>query len=202
MNRCFTNPNAWGGGTFDALMYFKGRSVSEACRITTTLWAYSRLDGPFRVRHVEPEDQTRIITPDFTDDGCEQLVGRYRHLDESFSPFVHTTIIDPDGLWVYAGIPMGGMPISWDVGAYPFDDGKPMSWLLAFIEQLREMVAYMSAEHDITAATYGWLDVYALDSISDALAGRIPPVRWHAVEVWHGGTSDYYPMTNIGPLFT
>ena len=202
MTQCFQSPDAWSGGSIDALMFFGPRPVTEAMQIADSLWKFSRLAGPFRQRNIDPQFQTRITSFDFTEDGCESLFGTYKHACGAFSPFAQSTIRDNDGLWVYAGIPMGGMPEEWDVGAYPFDDGKPVTWLPPLIEELRKLTAYIDSAHFVRAAVYGWLDVSATDIIADALAGKIPRDRWYPVEVWNNHSVGYFPMTKTEALIT
>ena len=202
MTHSFHSPDAWSGGSIDTLMYFGRRSVSESLQIADSLWKFSRLAGPFRQRNVDPQFQTRITSFDFTEDGCETLFGTYRHACGVFSPFAQSTIRDDEGLWVYAGIPMGGMPEEWDVGAYPFDDGKPVTWLPALIEELRKLTAYIDSAHSVRAAVYGWLTVSAIDIIADALVGKISSDRWYPIEVWNDHSVEYFPITRIEALIT
>ena len=91
--------------------------------------------------------------------------------------------------------------MSWEVGAYPFDDDVPLDWLLPLIDQLRDITAFVNSTHRVLVAVYGWLDVPALDIVTDALAGRIDSIRWHPIEVRDGSAMRYYPMTRIEPLF-
>lgn len=202
MAHCFHDPDAWSGGTIDTLMFFGPRSVVDATQVAKSLWSFDRLTGPYRQRHIDPQLQALLTSFEFTDDGCEQLVGTYQHSCGSLSPFVHTTIRDEDGLWIYAGIPMGGMPAEWDVGAYPLDDGKPVTWLPPLIEELRKITAYIDCAHSVLAAVYGWLDVSAIDKIVNALAGKIPGDRWHAIEIWRNHGVEYFPMTKTEALIT
>jgi hypothetical protein len=196
----FTNPDSWSGGTFDALMYFGSTSLDTTIEIANWIWSYPRLNGPYRQRHVPVAQQVKA-TPDFTDDGCEQLVGQYRHDDGAISPFVHTTIRGDDGLWIYAGIPMGGFPNDWQVGAYPFDDGKPVNWMLSLIDDLRSLTAFVRQRYDICAASYGWFDVSILDTIEDALNGKIHDDRWHPIELPSPTGLRYFEITKLEPLF-
>ena len=200
MPHCFDNPDAWSGGTIDALMFFGPRSVLETIQVAKTLWNFDRLAGPFRQRHVDPQLQPHVTSFEFTDDGCEQLIGTYKHTCGTLSPFIHTTIRDEDGLWIYAGIPMGGMPVEWDVGAYPFDDGKPVTWLPPLIEELRTITAYLDSAHSVLAAVYGWLDVTVIDIVAAALAGEIPGDRWYPIETWSNHSVEYFPMTRMEAL--
>ena len=178
----FQNPDAWSGGTFDALMYFGPTTLEQTIEIARHIWRYPQINGPYRERHVLPSQQGKAAI-NFTEDGCEQLVGEYRHQDDSISSFVHTTIRGDDGLWVYAGVPMGGFSNNWDVGAYPFDDGKSLDWIVEFTNELQRFTRFVQDEHPVRDVAYGWFDVSILDTIEDAMNGTIHDDRWHHLEL-------------------
>ncbi len=196
----FQNLDSWSGGEFDALMYFGQVSVQNALQIAERVWSFQQLNGPYRHRHIPTASQLKVA-PDFSDDGCEQLVGHYRHVDGQLSPFVHTTIRGEDGLWIYAGVPMGGFPVDWNVGAYPFDDGREVDWTVQFTEELRSMTAFVRQRFPMLAAAYGWFDVSILDTLDDALRGRIHDDRWHAMEIQTEAGWQLFPATKLEPLF-
>jgi hypothetical protein len=200
MSNPFQNPDAWAGGTFDVLMFFGTTSLDRTIDIARELWCFERLDGPYRHRHLLPTEQD-IVNPDFTEDGCEQLVGVYRHQDGESSPFVHTTIRGDDGLWVYAGIPMGGFPERWNVGAYPFDDGKSVDWVLDITSDLRLLAYHIRERYPMLAIAYGWFDVSILDTIDDAMRGIVHEDRWHEIELATSQGWMTFPITKLEPLF-
>lgn len=200
MNDVFLHPDSWSGGTFDALMFFGPTSLDRTIDIANWMWSYDQLDGPYRQRYIPIAQQSKV-SPNFTEDGCEQLVGHYRHQDGQCSPFVHTTIRGDEGLWIYAGIPMGGFPPNWKVGAYPFDDGKPIDWMLILINDLRLFTSYVRQRFSIVAASYGWFDVSILDIIDEALKGKVSDDRWYPIELMTAKDLQYYPITKIEPLF-
>ena len=198
----FLNPDAWTGGSIDSMMFFGPASVDFAMEVARTLWSFQRLHGPFRDRTTEPENQEKLKDFDFSEDCCENLIGTYLLSGQTLSPFEHTTILDSDGLWVYAGIPVGSLPLSWDVGAYPFDDGKPISWLPPLTEELRELTHFVNARHPILASMYGWIiGDMEIGMIKESLAGRIPTERWHPMEIRKGDRLEYFPMTRMESLF-
>jgi hypothetical protein len=196
MNETFLNPDSWHGGTFDALMFLGLTSLEETTDIANWIWAYDRLDGPYQQQNVFGRSK---VAPNFTDDCCEQLVGVYRHRDGLCSPFVHTTIRDDAGLWIYAGIPMGGFPASWDVGAYPCDDGKPLDWMLPFIDDLRLLTAHVRQRFPIRVASYGWFDITIVDTFENALKGKIGEDRWYPIELQTEIGFQYYPISKLEP---
>jgi hypothetical protein len=199
MQPVFTKPDAWTGGSIDALMCFGVWRRDKVAEITRALWSYPQLDGPYLDRHREPESQERFDLTDYGQDGFASLLGSLMTWDGHEVPFTQYTVIDDDGLWVYAGPPLGGLPVSWDVGAYPFDDGKPADWLLPLVEQLGELSEYVHRSCPILAATYGWLTVLDVDIVVDAIAGKIPEERWCAIRTWKGSESTYYPRNQPHP---
>lgn len=196
----FLNADAWSGGTFDVLLYFGPTSLPRTIDITRRIWSFPQLNGPFRHRNLLPSQQNHV-DPDFSEDGCEQLVGEFKFPDGAISPFVQTTIRDEDGLWVYAGIPMGGFPANWNVGAYPFDDGQPVDWILDLNTLLRNLTNYVRDACPMLAVAYGWFDVSILDTIGDALNGVVRDDRWHELEVATDEGWQIYSITKLEPLF-
>ena len=201
MVNLFQNPDAWSGGTFDALMYFGPTPLERTVEIANHIWRYPQLNGPFRDRHQLPAQQPKA-KPNFTEDGCEPLVGEYRHQDHTISSFVQTTIRDDDGLWIYAGIPMGGISASWDVGAYPFDDGRPVDWVIDLTNELQLFTRFVRGKYPVRAIAYGWFDISILDTIDDAMNGTIYNDRWHHLELQTEAGWRVYPITKLEPLIT
>ena len=201
MNHPFQNPDAWSGGTFDVLMFFGPTSLDRTIEISNRIWRYPLLNGPYRERSILPSQQVKV-EPSFSEDGCEQLVGEFRHQDNLISPFVQTTIIGDDGLWIYAGIPMAGFPDTWDVGAYPFDDGKPLDWIIKINGELKLLADFVREKYPVLALALGWFDVSILDTIEDAMDGKIHDDRWHHLEIQTGDEWMTYPITRLEPLFT
>jgi hypothetical protein len=199
MNDIFLNPDSWAGGTFDALMFFGLTGHDRTTDIANWMWTYDRLNGPYQQMNIPMSQQSKVV-PNFTDDCCDRLVGVYRHRDGLCSPFVHTTILDDAGLWIYAGIPMGGFPEDWDIGAYPFNDGKPTDWMLPFINDLRLLTAYVRQRFPILIASYGCLDATICDIFEDALKGKIGNDRWYPIELQTEIGLQYYPISKLEPL--
>jgi hypothetical protein len=199
MNPLFTLPDAWSGGSIDVLMFFGDSSVEEAVAVGEAIWSVDCLDGPYRDRHIEPSQQARCGYSGFTDDGCEQLVGVLTHPDGLLSSFVHTTVRDDDGLWVYLGPPTGGLPDSWDVGAYPFDDGKPTQWLELLFGTLQRICEHVHSRCPAKGAIIGWDTLADPEALLAALSGNIPAERWAPITIWtHEGRFDY-PATHTEP---
>jgi len=196
MKSLFTRPDAWTGGNIDALMYFGRVSADRAVAVARALWSYPMLDGPYQLRDREPEDQSHCEFSAAEDGGWPQSVGVLTHFDGSRSSFVHTTIRDDDGLWVYAGPTLGGLPPEWKIGAYPIEDGAPTLWLEPLLRELRALTDHVHQRCPILAAAYGWLDLSDLDTILNAIAGVVPEERWTGLAIWRDSGFDYYPPTS------
>lgn len=201
MNPVFTRHDAWNGGSIDTLMFFGDASPEHAINIAEALWSFPKLDGPYRCRNVEPDQQERADYSAFINDGFEQLIGVLTHHDGSRSPLVHTTLMDDNGLWVYVGLTVGGLPASWKIGAYPFDDGFPTSWLEPLVDDLRNISNHVHQYCPIRGALYGWIDAPDWDLLLNAISGKIPKERWHGLSIWQGNECDYFPPTMLGPHF-
>ena len=197
MARQFTKEDAWTGGDIDALMFFGPATVDDALTVFNALWSFPQLSGPYRSRKVEPDAQSVITQPDCNDYGCEQLIGVYTHHDGTCSNLVHTTILDDDGLWVYAGPTTGSLPASWNIGAYPFEDGRPTTWLQPLYDDLRLITQHVNQSKPMLGAMYGWLTTMDCDILLDAIAGNIPTERWNPIDVWRDGQRQYYPPTHL-----
>jgi hypothetical protein len=197
MQKIFTHPDSWSGGSVDALIYVGAANIDDANEVSRSLWSFPRLKGPYLYRDVEPDQQVPIAVPEMCDNSLQQLDGVYTHHDGSKSDFTHTTIIDDDGLWVYAGPSVGGLPKEWNVGAYPFSDGKPANWLSPLYDDLRAIVKRISQFTPLKAATYGWLTVLDCDRLIEAVAGHIPDDRWGPIDVWRDGHHSYFPATHF-----
>jgi hypothetical protein len=197
----FTQPDCWTGGSIDALMFFGDASIPLAGKITGYAWSFPDLDGPYLDRTCEPHQQSCYDLGDFGYDGFQSLCGVMNTSDGHRVPIVQSTIIDEHGLWIYLGSTVGGLPPRWDVGAYPFDDGKPITWLLPLVEQLRALTAYVHQQYPLLAASYGWLTLDDVDILLEVIAGQIPDKRWAGISVWRGNESTYYPSTHLMQLF-
>jgi hypothetical protein len=168
-------------------MYFGHTPLEGTIAVAEALWSTERLDGPYRERHIEPSKQRHCDYTGFTEDGCEQLVGVLSHPDGSLSTFVRTTVCDDDGLWIYIGTPTGGLPTSWDVGAYPFDDGKPTQWLPPLFETLRQICEYVHARCPAKGAIYGWDTLADPEELLKSINGNMPVEKWAPISIWTPG---------------
>ena len=197
MINSFLQDDAWTGGNVDALMFFGPATVDDAANVCDALWSFPRLAGPFRHRTIDPAQQPLVDRPNFTPDRFESLVGVYTHDDGTQSNFVHTTIIDDDGLWVCAGPTVGSLPVNWNVGAYPFEDGRPIEWLPSLFDDLRKITHHVNDSKTLRGTIYGWLTTADCDTLLEAIAGSVPAERWVALDVWDGGSCTYYPPTHL-----
>lgn len=192
----FTDSEAWNGGTVDALMYFGQSKVNDAITIFNALWKNNNLRGPYRSNRIEPQKQTPIIKPDYTDDGCEHLYGIYTHIDGKKMNFVQKVVFDEYGLWVYAGVTVGSLPSEWNVGAYPdnIDEGIHV-WEECLLEELRTICHSLYKAKPIKAAIYGWLTVSEIDTLLEAVDGSIPDHQGYPIDIWIDGVNHFYPAS-------
>jgi hypothetical protein len=195
--KIFTRPYAWAGGSVDALMYFGAAGIDEANAVSRAVWSYPRLEGPYEHHDVEPDQQVPIAVPQIGVDEFGYAIGAYTHHDGSRSAFKHATVIDEDGLWVYTGVTVGGLPEDWDVGGYPAGGGNPKEWLPPLYDSLRALVMHVSQTTPPRAAIYSFCPEESLDVPIEAAEGNIPDDRWCPIDVWRDGQHSYYPMTRF-----
>lgn len=195
--KIFTRPDSWKGGSVDALMYFGAAGIDEANAVSRAVWSYPGLEGPYRHDDVEPDQQVPIAVPEMSIHGHAGSIGVYTHHDGSRSAFEHSSLIDEDGLWVYAGPTVGGLPEDWDIGAYPFGDSNPNKWLLPLYDSLRALVMHVSQTMPPRAAIYSFCPEASRDVPIEAAEGNIPDDRWCPIDVWRDGQHSHYPMTRF-----
>jgi hypothetical protein len=195
--KIFTRPSAWAGGNVDALMYFGAEGIDEANAVSRAVWSYPRLEGPYEHHDVEPDQQVPIAVPQIGVDEFGYAIGVYTHHDGSRSAFKHATVIDEDGLWVYTGVTVGGLPEEWDVGACPFGDDNPKKWQLTLYESLRALVMHVSQSTPPRAAIYGFCTEASLHVPLEAVEGHVPEERWAPIDVWRDGHHSYFPATHF-----
>ncbi|MEI8382464.1 MAG: hypothetical protein WCJ09_20190 [Planctomycetota bacterium] len=174
-------------------MFFGVVAGHKITEITRAVWSFPQLDGPYFGQRCEPDQKVRFDLTDYGSDGVVAHYGIFRTWDGYEAPFAQYIVVDDDGLWIYAGTPVGGLPTVWDVGAYPLDDGKPTLWLPPLVQQLGELTEHVHRCCPIKVATYGWLTLLDVDIVMKVVAGQIPDERWFGIRIWNGSDSRYFP---------
>lgn len=195
--KIFTRPGSWAGGNIDALMYYGTAGIDEANAVSRAVWSYPLLEGPYEPHDVEPDQQTPIAIQQIGVDEYGYAIGVYTHHDGTRSAFKHATVIDEDGLWVYMGVTVGGLPEDWDVDWYPAGDANPNKWLLPLYDSLRALVMHDAQSTPPLAAIYGHCPEASLHVPIEAAAGKIPDDRWCPIDVWRDGQHSYHPITRL-----
>ena len=100
----FNDPERWTGGQVEALMLARACDFNKGVDIFNTIWSQPHLKGPYRSNKKPTEAQNIATKPLFNHDGCEVFYGIYEHIDHHRLNFIHTTLFDEFGLWVYMGL--------------------------------------------------------------------------------------------------
>lgn len=175
----FTEPGTWHGGSIELLMLFRGESSVVRERIGSALWAQPCLDGPYLLNGVEPEEQIKVAW-----NGLDPSYGVATLTNQGRVAFCSSFVEDEDGLWLYAGIPMGALGYEFPVGAYPFGSEDPSSWLAPLHEWFVSLAKQMYASNAFDAAVIGWLTTMEVEELA---SGVIPDNRYHTYIACGGG---------------
>lgn len=198
MRRLFTAPDAWSGGDFDLLLLLGNVSEATTRDLLDRLWSHRTLQGCWLDRDVEPEDQSRVAAgdskhelvaflhggatlPNGTQCNCRSVVGN-----------------DDDGTWLNLGIPLGGLAQSYSVGAYPFDDGSDLAWVVFVSEWLVDIARSVFARCPFEWGLVGF-------EVTDELGVRksdIPGERWIGYLRNESGRLAWYPPNMLRAPFS
>jgi hypothetical protein len=97
---------------------------------------------------------------------------------------------------------MGGLNVIYDVGAYPFDDGKEPVWAEQLSQYLRELAEKLFLDVPFDGAIIGWLTAVEVDEILNAINSGVPKERWFWYLINNNGKLDWYPQNMKEPLMT
>lgn len=192
----FQNEETWTGGSFEVLFYLGEKSEIH---FLEKLWFGLGFDGPYIDGEIIPAQQRKLNTLKSVSTG--KLYGT-AIINEKIVACSSTTIKDEDGVWIYFGFPMGGLDVIYDVGAYPFDDGKEPVWAEQLSQYLRELAEKLFLEVPFDGAIIGWLTAIEVDEILNAVNLGVPKERWFWYLINNNGKLDWYPQNMNEPLMT
>jgi hypothetical protein len=187
----FTEPDAWTGGSIDLLCLFRGGTSASKAEINHAVWSWPHLVGPFESSGVEPDAQgSTNPASDNARYGVATLPGMIGR-----AAFHVTYVEDSDGLWLYAGVPLGSLGRVLPVGAFPFDDEGTQEWEHVVYGWLFSLAEHLHQRVKFERAAVGWLTSFEVEELADR---RVPEVRGHGyITTSHNGLV-YYPPTS-GP---
>lgn len=192
----FQNEQTWTGGSFEILFYLEEK---YGIQLLEKLWFTMGFDGPYIDNRVAPNQQEKLTT--FRNLEAGNLYGTAL-IDKKNIACSTTTIKDEDGLWVYFGFPLGGLNEMYDVGAYPFDDGKHPVWAEHLSQYLKEIAERIFLDVPFDGAIIGWLTTFEVDELVDVVKSGVPEERWFWYLINNNGKLDWYPQNKQEPWMT
>jgi hypothetical protein len=198
MERLFTAPDAWSGGSFEILMFLGRVDRLRVRNLLAALWGLPSLEGCWRDGNAEPEAGTRR----YPSAGELESGGVLRGLAELPNgcrcPCSSAVVTDDDGSWVYFGMPLGSLGRCYPVGAYPFEDATDRSWVGSLSEWLADIGRGVYSAMPFRAAVTGFLTTMEVDEIRGITSGEIPTAKWNGYLRPEATGLAWYPP-NAGP---
>jgi hypothetical protein len=194
----FLYEQTWSGGSFEILFYL---GEKDAILLLEKLWSKMGFDGPYSDNKILPTNQEKLKTISNIEGG--NLYGT--SIIENKTVACATTTIkdeDEDGVWIYFGFPLGGLNEVYDVGAYPFEDGKNHVWTEQLAQYLREMAENLFRDVPFDGAIIGWLTAVEVDEVLQAVRSGVPEERWFWYLINDNGKLGWYPQNKQEPLMT
>ena len=192
----FTQEDTWKGGFYELAIELGPRSNARLEAALAALWQNPRLRGCYALRGLEPTNQLRL-EPSLT------LLERYGHLlgvttlpNAMLAACGVVAVRENTGTdWLDFYIPMGALTMAYDVGAFPFDDGKnsqvwrePLdNWLVTLAHDVFTAVPFALAlvGHEVSGQTCA----------AEITTLGIAAERWEGYLWQEAGTLLWYPPT-------
>ena len=198
MQPLFTRPETWTGGSYELGLEYGPLESVQVRGVLTRLWSHPSLCGCYLDHTREPGDQPRVSPAEADPDHV--LRGIATLPNGAVSSCDSSVLVWEDSTWVYFGTPVGALGYAYPVGAYPFDDGRPLDWRTPLDAWLLDVAASVFEEHPFRLGLVGWLDPVETSAAEVADAG-VPDRRWEGYVVPVGGRLTWHPP-NEGALFT
>ena len=189
----FTEPDTWTGGAIELLVALGPSNDERRLKANRAVWRWPVLRGPYLERDAEPSDQSVVSIPaENTYYGTGTLAS-----GSAAVAFATRLVEDSDGLWLYAGTPLGSLAKILPIGAFPFGQSSSEEWVKMMYEWLFGLAQHLFAEVKFERAVIGWLTGMEVEYLADKV---VPEKRGHAyIVARHGGLEYYAPNLN-GPL--
>jgi hypothetical protein len=182
----FTESGTWDGGSVELLCLFRHATQSSRSLIHRAVWSWPSLVGPYANSKLEPEAQ---LGSDPTDEeatyGVALLPGQIGRV-----AFQTTFVEDSNGVWLYAGVPLGSLGRVLPVGAFPFGEENAQEWEHIVYGWLFGLAEHLHSQMSLERAVIGWLTTMEVEELA---AERIPEVRHHGYIAVNREQLVYYP---------
>jgi hypothetical protein len=192
----FTKPHTWDGGYYELALVLGQPSDERLSVALATLWSQPQLDGCYLERGIEPNEQPRVPPSHEI-----LLSGRFLYgiaqLPNNSRIACSTSLVreDEGEDWLYFILPVGALAQAYDVGAYPFDEGrrshaewqKPLDdWLAKMGQAVFSVVQYRVGliDHEIYSL---------LHSVHQFGTNRLPEERYYGYLWPSAGKVEYFP---------
>lgn len=191
----FTEPGTWNGGSIDLLVALGPSVGARRLNASRAVWQWSALQGPYAHRDVEPSCQVTV---------APTAVGHHygvATLPNGAGQVAFTTFFveDDDGLWLYAGVPLGSLDTTYPVGAFPFGERNTEPWESIVYEWLFGLAEHIFSAVPFERAVVGWLTTLEVEQLAHSV---VPEQRGHGYVVATAGCLEYHAPNLQGPLLT
>jgi len=191
----FTEQDTWTGGSIELLVSLGPPSAERRFGASRAVWQWSALQGPYAHRDVEPTDQSVVnVTAAGHYYGVATLPNDAGHV-----AFATCFVEDDDGLWLYAGSPLGSLGTVLPVGAFPFGEPSTAQWEQMVYEWLFGLAQHLFVDIPFERAVVGWLTTMEVDELARAV---VPEQRGHGYIVARNGRLEYHAPNLKGALLT
>jgi len=201
----FTHPDTWNGGFYElAIQVSGGHSDEKLLSALETLWTHPDLEGCYLHADVESALQERI-TPSVSHIQTGEHLRGLAHLPNGLRVACGTVLVreDEGSDWLDFYLPMGALSTAYDVGGFPFGDGKKdhVIWRIPIDKWLLNIGYHVFREVRFELALIGH-DVLGETSAAVILSKGIPEKRWISYLLPQGDSLRSYPCTEYGAPFT
>jgi hypothetical protein len=163
----------------------------------TAIWAHADLNGCYLHHDREPAEQTRVAPG--KEPGLDTCLRGVARLGALAPVTCSTIVVREDGRsdWLYFGLPLGSLRTALPVGAFPFEDGRDLSWRSSVDGWLCSIAQKLLTAQRFRLGLVGWTD--GLDNSTDELLEKgVPEERWVGYLVPSGSALTWCPP-NQGP---
>lgn len=181
----FTEPGVWRGGSIELLCLFSRGGAERRRALCSVVWAWSHLAGPYRSSSVEPSMQVRCEpTDEAATYGVASLPGQLGSV-----AFKVSFVEDENGLWLYAGVPLGSLGKVLPVGAFPFGEPVVQHWEHTVYAWLFGLAEHVHSQVPFECGVIGWLTLMEVEELAER---RVPEQRSHGYIASAQGKLLYY----------
>ena len=200
------HPEAWTGGGYEVRMELPRLGMVARRALLRRLWRHPALDGPYLsagsvalgapLRTWARADLNTLALP-----SC--LWGQATLPGGAQTTFSTYTFTYEAKTWLYFGLPLGGLNslAGLPVGAFPFEDGRPLDWRAEVDAWLCDVARWVHAAHPVRLALVGWIDSHDDPTAASVAADGVPDERWEGFLVpGEGGGLDWHGPNQGSPV--